>query len=242
MNSIRKISVMSGALFIIATVAVLLAGALEPDLTGTDYLTQVSANVNQVAGGALCYLIAAFGSVGVAVALYPVLKERSAGLALGSVVFRTIEAVMYMIAVVSLLSVLSLGQQITSTGGADRALLQAVGNSLLSLRQHANVAGVFAFSLGALLYYSLFFQTRLIPRWLSGWGIVAIVAMLAACVLALFSDSPVTGYVLLALPIAVQEMVMAIWLIARGFNENALDAGSTTRPETSRHSPTAVNA
>jgi len=76
----------------------------------------------------------------------------------------------------------------------------------------------------------------------SGWGIVAIVAMLAAYVLALFSDSPVIGYILLAFPIAVQEMVMAIWLIARGFNETAPGAGSTTRPEISRHSPTAVNA
>ncbi len=221
MNSSRKFAVIAGVVFIIATAAGLSSTALVPALSSPDYLTRVSAHVNQVAGGALLLLIAAFGSVGIAVSLYPVLKERNAALAIGSVVFRTIEAVMYTVGVVSLLSVLTVGQQLTSAGGADRALLQAVGNALVSLHDHAAVAGVFAFSLGALLYYYLFFQTRLIPRWLSGWGIVAIVSMLAACVLALFSDSPVTGYVLLVLPIAVQEMVLAVWLIVKGFNPSA---------------------
>jgi hypothetical protein len=81
---------------------------------------------------------------------------------------------------------------------------------------------VFAFSLGAFMYYYLFFQSRLIPRWLSGWGIVAIILMTAACVLALFSDNPVTGYILLAAPIALQEMVLAVWLIVKGFNASAI--------------------
>jgi Domain of unknown function (DUF4386) len=222
MNSWRKLAVIAGVVFIIATAAGLLSTALVPALSSPDYLTRVSAHANQVAGGALLLLIAAFGSVGIAVSLYPVLKERNAALAIGSVVFRTIEAVMYTFGVVSLLSLLTVGQQLTSAGGADRALLQAVGNALVSLHDHAAVAGVFAFCLGALLYYYLFFQTRLIPRWLSGWGIVAIVSMVAACVLALFSDSPVTGYVLLVLPIAVQEMVLAVWLIAKGFNLSAI--------------------
>jgi len=242
MNSARKIAVITGVVFIIATAASLSSTAFVPALSSPDYLTRMSANVSPVAGGALLLLVAAFGSVGVAVALYPVLRERNAALAIGSVVFRTIEAVMYVVGVVSLLTVLSVSQQFTSAGGAQRAVLQAVGNALVSLHDHAALAGVFAFSMGALLYYSLFFQTRLVPRWLSGWGVLAIVAMLAACVLALFSDSPVTGYVLLALPIAVQEMVLAVWLIARGFNEIELPVGSTTRPETSRPGPTAVNA
>ncbi len=222
MKSSRKFAVIAGVVFIIATAASLSSTALVPALTSPDYLTSMSANVNQVAGGALLLLVAAFGSVGIAVALYPVLKERSAGLALGSVVFRTIEAVMYTVGVVSLLSVLSVSQQFTSAGGADRALLQTVSHALVSLHDHAAVTGVFAFCLGALLYYALFFQTRLIPRWLSGWGILAIRLMLTACGLAVFSDSPVTGYVLLIMPIGLQEMVLAVWLIAKGFNASAI--------------------
>jgi hypothetical protein len=221
MNSIRNISIITGVVFIIATVTALLAATVEPVLTGSDYLAKVSANVNQVTRGAFFYLIAAFTSVGIAILMYPIMKVSNAELALGSVVFRTIEAVMYMVAVVDLLSVLSLGQDFATAGTVDRTALRAVADSLLSRREHATLAGVFAFCVGAFMYYYLFFRSRLIPRWLSGWGIVAIILMIAACISSLFSNSPVTGYTLLILPIAVQEMVLAVWLIVKGFNPSA---------------------
>jgi hypothetical protein len=225
MNSTRKIAIVTGVLFIIATITVLLATALEPVLNGSGYLIRVSANANQVIVGALLELIAAFASAGIAVSMYPVLKKWNAGPTLGSVVFRTLEAVMYMAAVVSLLSLLTLSQQLTSAGATDRASLQTIGDLLVSVRQHATLLGVFAFSLGAFLYYFVFFQSRLVPRWLSGWGIAAIILMMAACMLALFNDSPVTGYTFLALPIALQEMVLAVWLIVKGFSPSAIASG-----------------
>jgi hypothetical protein len=228
MNSARKIAVITGVVFIIATVAAIWAAALIPFLTGADYLAGVSAHSNQVAAAAFLYLIAAFTSVGIAVALYPVLKGRNAGLALGSVVFRTLEAAFYMVAVVSLLSLLTLSQQFAIAGAADRGTLQAIGDSLRSARDHATLLGVYAFTLGAFMYYYVFFQSRLIPRWLSGFGIVAIILMFAACVMALFSDNPITGYTLLVLPIALQEMVLAVWLIVKGFSPSAFE------PETAK--------
>ena len=229
MDSTRKMAIITGVVFIVATAAALLAAALVPSLTGTDYLTTLPASANQVAGAALLYLLAAFTSAGVAVSLYPVLRTRSAGLSIGSVVFRTLEAAFYMAAVLFLLSLLTLDQQFTSAGAADHALFQAVGGLLVSLRNHATLAAVFAFSLGAFMYYYVFFQSRLIPRWLSGWGMAAAILMLAACMLSLFSDNPITGYGLLVLPIALQEMVLAVWLIAKGFSpsESASQSAKT---------------
>src|SRR4030042_5229086 len=88
MNTTRKIAVITGVVFIIATVASLVATALPtPVLNGTDSLTRFSAHSNQVAAGALLSLIAYFASAGIAVVMYPVLKKWNAGLALGSVVF-----------------------------------------------------------------------------------------------------------------------------------------------------------
>lgn len=225
MNSIRKTAVITGVVFIIATVAAILAAAIVPVLTGADYLSYVSENANKVTAAAFFYLIAAFTSAGIAVLLYPILKETNVGLALGSVVFRAIEAVMYMVAVVGLLSVLTLSQQLTTAGAADSTSLQAISDSWVNVRDHATLLGVFSFCLGAFIYYCLFYRSRLIPRWLSGWGILAIILMMVACVLSILSDKPVTGYILLVLPIAVQEMVLAVWLIVKGFNSSAYATG-----------------
>ena len=223
MNSIRKTSVITGVIFIIATLmGPILATPLTPDLTGTDYLTRVSEHPNQVAAGVLLSIIAYFACAGIAVVMYPVLKKWNAGLALGSVIFRAIETAFYMVTVVGLMSLVTLGQQFTTAAVADRTSLQAIGDLLVSVRNNAGLLAVFAFCLGAFMYYYLFFQSRLIPRWLSGIGIVAIILMMVACVLALFSGNRITSYIPLAAPIAVQEMVLAVWLIVKGFNPSAI--------------------
>jgi hypothetical protein len=218
MEPTRPIAVISGLIFIIATIAAILAAATDPILTGTDYLSKISASAGAIRWDAILYIIAAFTSAGIAIALYPVLKGVSPSLALGSVVFRAIEAVFYMVAVICLLSLVTLSQQFISAGAAERSSLLPFGNLLLNLREHATLLGVFSFNVGAFMYYYLFFQSRIIPRWLSGWGIFAVTLMVVACILALLSDRPITGYAILVVPIALQEIVLAVWLIARGFN------------------------
>jgi Domain of unknown function (DUF4386) len=219
----RRTGLTTGVLFITATVASLAGTAIEqPVLQGTNHLTRISGNANLVSAGALLEFIAAGTSVGIAISLYPVLRSWSSSLALGSVVFRTIEAVMYTAGAVSLLSFLAVGQRFTNASIADRPSIQLIGDSLLSARQEFILAGVFAFSLGALMYYYVFYQSRLIPRWLSVWGIAAVLGILVACLSALFSGNSVTTYAILILPIAVQEMVLAVWLIARGFSSSAV--------------------
>jgi hypothetical protein len=223
----RRAALSAGLLFITATVtSVVGTGLSRPFVTAPDYLGRVSAHASQVTAGALFEFIAAAASAGIAISLYPVLRKWHAGLALGSVVFRTMEALMYTVGVVGLLSLLRLSQQFTRAGVADRASLQAIGDSLLGARDQATLAGVLAFSLGALMYYYLFYQSRLVPRWLSGWGLVAILLTIAACLVAWFSQRPLTTYTIVLLPIAVQEMVLAVWLIAKGFSSSALQSGA----------------
>ncbi len=230
MNSTRKIAVITGVIFILATLmGPILATPLLPDLTGTNYLTQVSSHPNRVAAGVLLSIIAYLACAGIAVVMYPVLKKWDAGLALGSVIFRTIETAFYMVGLVSLMSLVTLGQQLPTAGDADRTSLQAIGNLLVSIRDHAGLLAVIAFCLGAFMYYYLFFQSRLIPRWLSGFGIVAITLMMVACVLALFSGSRITSYIPLAAPIFLQEMILAVWLIAKGFDPSALGSAPALR-------------
>lgn len=218
MTLTRQISIATGTLFLLATIAVLAAQALDPTLSGTGYLVAVAHHPHRQAAAALCYLVAAGASVSIALALYPLLKKVSSPMALGSVIFRAIEAALYTTAVVSLLSIPPLADRFTRTPAGSRAPVQETADALLSLRDHATLAGVFAFTLGALLYYVLFYRSHLVPRWLSGWGVAGVLLLLTACVSALFSNTPVTGYTLLIAPIAVQEIVLAVWLLLKGFN------------------------
>ena len=126
----RKIAIIAGALFIIATYPTLRAMPLLPALTGADYLIQLSAHADLVAAGMLAKIVSTFACVGIAIAMYPIMKRANAGLALGSVVFRTLEAAFYMVGIVSLLALLKLSQQFAAAGVADdRASLQAIGDS-----------------------------------------------------------------------------------------------------------------
>lgn len=233
----RKTSIATGTLFIIATIAALAAAELQPVLTGDDYLTGVAQQDQRLAIAAICYLIAAGTSVGIAIALHPLLAKVDAALALGSVVFRAIEAVFYTVAVVGLLAVLTLARQLGTAPAESRPAIRAIADNLVGVRDHATLVGVIAFSVGALMYYGLLYRSRLIPRWLSGWGVAATLLMLFACVLALFAGRPVTGYAFLILPILVQEMVLACWLLVKGFSPSVTtDAPS----ETGRSSSVAI--
>lgn len=225
-NSTRRTAAATGSLFVLATVAALAASAFDPTLKGTDYLGAMANHPHRLAVAALCYLVAAGSSVGIAIALYPVLRKVNSALALGAVVFRSIEAVFYTTAVVSLLSVLPLARRFQTTPSDGRAAIQAIADALLSVRDHSNVAAIFALAVGAMMYYVLFYRSRLVPRWLAGWGMVGSLIILTATLSALFTETPVTGYTLLILPLAVQELVLAVWLLVKGFNLSPALAGT----------------
>ncbi len=226
MDPVRRIGITAGLLFLLATPASLAAAALVPPRTGTDYLSDVATRSNDMAIAALLYFVAAACSAGIAVALYPLVRRVSIGLAMGSVVFRTIEAVFYIVGVVSYLSILSLSQSLAAEPVTDRGAHRAISDSLVAGHDRAAVVAVLAFFLGAGMYYLAFYRARLVPRWLSGWGLAGSALMAIGAVLALFHDAAVTEYVPFALPIGLQEIVFAVWLIVRGCNPSALLLGT----------------
>jgi Domain of unknown function (DUF4386) len=230
----------TGALLITATAAVLAARAVEPALTGTGSLRAVAGNPDRLTAAALLYLIAAATSVGIAIALYPLLRKVNGALALGAVVFRTIEAVFYAASVVGLLSVLHLGQRLAAAPPDDAVAIHQIADSLLSMRDQANLIAVSAFCVGALICYGLLYRSRLVPRWMSFWGLLGALLLMSACLLALFSSNPVTGYTFLILPIAVQEMVLAGWLLIRGFGPTPSTSGPSTENSAAHSGTTAT--
>jgi hypothetical protein len=226
MNNFRKTAIIVGVLFIIATVLNVVGSLVfsNPILDAPDYLSQASASGNRVITGALFELIAAFACAGIAIWLYPILKKYREGLALGAVGFRLIEGTLYTVAVIVPLSILTLSREMVKAGTPDVSFFQASGTALLAVHDWAGQLAVIAFTLGAMMYYSIFYQSKLIPRWLSVWGFIAAMLSLASALLSMFGVIvPLeTVSVILNLPIGVQEMVLAVWLIVKGFNPSAI--------------------
>ena len=217
----RRAARIAGALWIIATLADLVGVGLLGSINSPNYLTSIAANANQFAEGVLVFLVGAFAAATIAIALYPVLKRYNEGLALGAVGLRLVEGMTYIISALFMLSLLLLSQQFTAASAPDMAYFSNQGALLLAQYHWISFAlSPLVFSLGALLYYIIFYQSRLVPRWLSGWGLLGAALCAVSSVLTMFSViGPFSVYqVLINLPIAFQEMAIAVWLIFKGFS------------------------
>ena len=230
MNTYRKTAIMVGVLFIVGTVAGILSVALSgPARDEARYLVDVSINANQITVAALCVLLMGLALALVPIVLFPLLKKYNEVLALGYVVFRgTLETVIYIAMTIGWLVLIALSLEYVKAGTPDAAYFQTLGAILLAGIDATNNILIIIFGLGALMLYTIFYRSRLIPRWLSIWGLIAIILHLTTAFLIMFrlasTLSPVIGAI--NFPIFLQEMVMAVWLIVKGFNPAAVAAGA----------------
>ena len=225
MNPSRKTAIIVGLLFIIATAAGVLGSVFfGPILDAPDYLINVSANENQMIILVLFILIMGFAVAGIGIMMYPILKKHNEALALGYVGARIIEGVLYIVAVIGLLSLLTLSQEFVKAGAPDASHFQTLSTLLQEEQYWVYHMGTISFGLAAPIFYYLLYQSKLIPRFLSVWGLIGVPLWLAASLLIMFgsltSSSALVTF--LYLPIGVNEMVLAVWLIVKGFNPSAI--------------------
>jgi hypothetical protein len=226
MDAYRKTAIIVGVLFITATITSILSTVfLGSTLAASNYLTSVSANENKVIIAMIFELIAAVSALGTAVMLFPVLKKTVESLALGYVALRLIENIFYIVGALSLPIILTLSQGYVA-GAFNASYYQPLGNLLLALHDWSIWMGTLIFfGLGSLTLNYLLYQSKLVPRFLSVWGLIGAALVLLYGLLSLFSLTPnmiSSTLTVLAVPIAVQEMVFAVWLIVKGFNPSAI--------------------
>ena len=206
MNANKTTARTVGILYIIGTVAGILSVVATGPVRGAqDYLTAVLANETRLVVGALCVLTMGLALAMVPVVMFPILKRHNEALALGYVVFRGgLEAVGYVVITTSWLLLVPLSQVYA---GVLDAANQALG-TLLLVENPIGPVFTIAFSLGALIFYYLLFQTKLIPQWLSGWGLIALIPyVISGGFLAMFGIldplSPISS--IMQLPLALQD-------------------------------------
>ncbi|MGA7270989.1 MAG: DUF4386 domain-containing protein [Acidimicrobiia bacterium] len=220
MFSFKTIARIVGVLFIIASVTAIAGGSLLLPLSEPDYLAATAVAESQIVSGVLLELVLVMSVIAIAAMFYPVLKRQNDGLALGYVGARTIEGILLLAAAVSGLLVLSVG----SDHGAATAGVQPVGDTLLATREWTYLIGsLVMLGVSALILNSLLYRSRLVPAWLSIWGLFAGV-LIALRGLGEMYGIDFSGVIqgVLAAPIAVQEMVLALWLIIKGFDTGHL--------------------
>jgi hypothetical protein len=208
MTADRRWTLQAGLIYLLA----IAAGALGLGLTGmANEAGPPAAAAGSETGfvlGAILVMVMAAACAGIALSLYPVLKRYNGRLALGAVFFRSVEAVMFLIAGVTLFFLLPSGGAVAEAS-AVRTLM-------------AYVLGPLAFTAGTILYSVVFFRYRLLPRWLAVWGITAAVAHAAGALLtALAVITPWSPAHIVMNALSLQEIVLALWLTIRGLNTAA---------------------
>jgi hypothetical protein len=229
-GTFRKNATIAGILYILGTVFTILSVIFtQPVANAQDYFVVVTANENRVIIGALFISLMGLALAMVPVVLYPILKKVNEVFALGFVVIRgALETVTYFAMTVCWLLMTSFAQGYA--GASSASAFQNLGASLLHVQDTINLILIIVFSLGALMLYTMLYTSKLVPRWISIWGVIAILLHLSTSFLGLFglmtvsmSGDTMSGITfVLDFPIFLQEMVMAVWLIVRGFNSLTL--------------------
>jgi hypothetical protein len=221
----------AGVFYIIATVAPILTfpfiGFLGGGVAGEpipDYLGNVSANESQVIIGMLIEMTYALAVIGIIATLLPIFKKHNEAFALGFHSLRFIEAICMIVGSIGLLTLLTLSQEFGEAGAPGASYIYTVGTLLLAIRDWAFLIGSgLIWSLSALILNVLLYQSKLVPRWLSVWGLAGAALSLANYLPQFFGFDSIE---ILFLPIAVQEMVFAVWLIVKGFCPSAIASES----------------
>jgi hypothetical protein len=198
-----------GALFLTATVAGVLGAILLGSLDSLSSARSISDNADRITAGALMVLLMCGAIALIPPALFAVLKERGETLALGYVVARLLEVVLLLPSAVGPLMLVAVDASQTEVVRA------------LSKTQDvwAYAGSSMFFCLGALLLNFRLYRSRLVPRWIAGWALVAVVPYLVDAGLVMFRGLTVSSTIhpLLVIPLALNEMVLAVWLLTRGF-------------------------
>lgn len=211
-----------GILFMIATVAGVLSVAFLGFQGDPDSFVEASTNRHQTAFGAFLVLVMVSAIVMIPAALFPVLKRRNEALALGYLVSRTLEAVALLPAAAVPLLLVELNAE-ASAEIEQSGALQAL---LLTYDDWGVPISATVFCLGALILYYLLYQSNLVPRPISAWGLLGAGLYLADSTLVMFDLIAPSSALQIALtvPIGVNEMVLATWLITKGFNPQSMIA------------------
>jgi hypothetical protein len=222
MSNTKSNARITGILFILGTVPVMVAmGLWGQSISSPDYLSLMAQNRNDVLLFALSVIVMGLACAGIGISMYPILKPHGEALAMGVVGFRVMEGTLQFVSAISTAVLLALSQEFVRAGSPADSFFQPTAAVVMSAREWiSNGFYLFPWCVAAFIYYIVFYRTRLLPRWLSAWGLLGLLLMLIGAFAGMFGlvDAFSPPQMLLMLPIMLQEMVLAAWLIVKGYS------------------------
>lgn len=218
MDTDRWISMLIGILYLFVFIAGILSVTKAVD--DSDYLTQSASNSRQIYRAVFFQFLMAVFYSGIAILLYPVLKVHNESLALGFLGSRIIAVLFVLIGTITLLLILKLSRDFVNVNSPGSSHYHVIGDLLKAARDLLNHVGmIIVLCIGGIMLNIQLIQSELIPEWISVWGILGSVLAIFASILVVTRHVRIItpAYIILNIPIALQEIVFAAWLIFRGF-------------------------
>jgi hypothetical protein len=227
MDPARKTALVAGIFYLITFISIPTLALYGPVRTHRDWILGSGGHTAVLVGGFLEVIVALAG-IGTAVTLYPVVKRQNEGLALGFVTSRLLEAAMIFTGVVSLLSLVTLRQDVGGAAGADAASLVTAGASHAAMYNWTFLLGQTLMpGINALLLGTLLYRSRLVPRVLPVIGLIGAPILIASVITTMFRADHQIALLAVAgtLPVAAWEFSLGVWLVVKGFKPSPITAG-----------------
>jgi hypothetical protein len=157
-------------------------------------------------------------SVGIAITAFPVFRQYSQAMALWFVALAVVSLSVTAVENISVMSMLSLSEAYAKASGAEGDLFQALRVVVAPARNWAHYIGLIVAGSTLLVLYAVLYRFALVPRALAAFGLAAVMLQLTAVAMPLFGHSVV--FLMLA-PLGVSQLVLALWLITKGFRGHA---------------------
>ncbi len=227
MSSTRKTALVAGVFYLITFISIPTLALYSPVKNHRDWILGSGGHTAVLVGGFL-EVIMALACIGTAVTLFPVIKRQNEGVALGFVAARVLEAGMIFTGVISLLSLVTLRQDLGGAAGASAAALVTAGASHVAVYNWSFLLGQSLMpGINALLLGSLMYRSRLVPRVIPVIGLIGAPLLIGAVFATLFGGTGQgsSWMALAAVPVAAWELSLGVWLVVKGFRPGPVTAG-----------------
>jgi hypothetical protein len=182
------------------------------------FLLSAAAHSQQIGLSVLLGLAAGALSVGIAITAFPVFRQYTQAMALWFVALAVVSFSVNAVENISVMSMLSLSEEYAKASAAERDLFLALRVVVASARNWAHYVGLMVAGSTVLVLYTVLYRFALVPRALAAFGLAAVMLQIIAVAMPIFGHDIV--FLMLA-PLGVSQLVLALWLITKGFRSHA---------------------